>query len=402
MKGKITYFTVCNIQYLPKAIVLAKSLYNICNAKLIIYIFDKETDIIPFHESYEIRWVANQGIPNFQHIAFMYDVTEACTSVKPYLTLQLLEKFNSAIYLDPDICIYSDLSELTLLLEKYPILLTPHYITPIDDQQFDYDLSMMRFGSFNLGFYGVNDSEEGIRFLKWWSERCINLGFAEAQFGLSVDQKWVSIAPCFFENIKIIFDMGYNMAFWNLHERQLSSSNSKYLVNNKYILRFFHYSSFNINNPEVVSTRPLIWNKTGREDLSAISIKYAEALKENDFGLSKIKYAYDYLSNGDYISPVLRRAYASVYKELNINHDPFDSNGFIRKFIKNNHLREKNNIIYKPMYESNLSGYSWQFKFINFIFRIILRFVGPNMFVNYSRLLVYLSSYRKNRKLWKL
>lgn len=402
MKERVVFFTVCNIQYLPKAIVLAKSLFSIQGEKLLIYIFDQETDKIPLHESYEIRWVSNQGIPNFNHIAFMYDVTEACTSVKPFLTLQLLDKSNSVVYLDPDICIYSKLTELIELLEKYPIILTPHYVTPINDPLLDFDISMMRFGSFNLGFYGVNDSEEGIRFLNWWSDRCINLGFAEAQFGLSVDQKWVSIAPCFFENIKILFDLGYNMAFWNLHERSLSLKNIEYIVNDKYILKFFHYSSFNVNKPELVSTRPHRWNETGRNDLSTISIKYGEALKANDFGLSKIKYSYDYMSNGDYISPVLRRAYAAVYKELDVNHNPFDSSGFIRKFIKKNHLQQAKNKVYKPLYESNLGGYSWQFKIINFILRTILFFVGPNMFVNYSRLLVYLSSYRKNRKLWKL
>jgi hypothetical protein len=353
-------------------------------------------------QSYEIRWIEDQEIPNFNHIAFMYDVTEACTSVKPFLTLLLLKKFSSAIYLDPDICVYSNLSELSVLLDKYPIILTPHYITPIDDPLLDYDLSLMRFGSFNLGFYAVNDSDEGLRFLNWWSERCINLGFAEAQFGLSVDQKWVSIAPCFFENIKILFDRGYNMAFWNLHERELSLVNNEYVVNNRYTLKFFHFSSFNINNPTMVSSRPHHWNQTGRDDMSALSLKYAEELKDNDFGLSKVKYAYDYLSNGDYISPVLRRAYAAVYKELKNDYDPFDSTGFMGKFIRKNHLKESDNKVYKPLYESNLGGYGWQFKTINFIFRTILRFVGPNMFVNYSRLLVYLSSYRKNRKLWKL
>jgi hypothetical protein len=402
MKGKVIFFTVCNIQYLPKAIVLAKSLNKIQGEKLIIYLFDGKIADIPLDNSYEIRWLSDQGIPHFNHIAFMYDVTEACTSVKPYLTIQLLKNSSSAIYLDPDICVYSDLSELYSLLEKYPVVLTPHYVTPIDDAEQDYDISLMRFGSFNLGFYAVNDSEEGLHFLNWWSDRCINLGFAEAQFGLSVDQKWVSIAPCFFENIKILFDLGYNMAFWNIHERSLSMENNRYMVNNKFALKFFHFSSFNLKEPEKISTRPHKWNQTGRADLASIGVNYAIELKENNFGLPEFKYAYDYMSNGDYISPVLRRAYAAVYKELPAEHDPFDSKGIVGKFIKKNHLKVSGNKVYKPMYESNLNSYTWQFKLINFGLRSILRIVGPNMFVNYSRLLIYLSSYRKNRKLWKL
>jgi hypothetical protein len=402
MKENVAFFTVCNLQYLPKAIVLAKSVFNVQHDKLIIYLFDKETDKIPSHESFEIRWIADQKIPRFSHLAFMYDVTEACTSIKPFVTIQLLQAYDKVVYLDPDICVYSDLSELCSLLDEYPIILTPHYVIPIDDPLLDYDLGLMRFGSFNLGFYAVNGSEEGLRFLNWWSERCINLGFAEAQFGLSVDQKWVSIAPCFFENIKILFDLGYNVAFWNLQERTLKTQNNTILVNDKYVLKFFHFSSFNLQNPKIISSRPHTWNKTGRQDLDKICIEYAEKLKENDFGLSKFKYSYDYMSNGDYISPVLRRAYAAVYKELNADHDPFDSTGFISKFIKKNNLHESGNKVYKPLFESNLSVYSSQFKVMNFLLRTMLRFVGPNMFGNFSRLLVYLSSYRKNRKLWKL
>jgi len=404
MKKDVAFFTICNLQYLPKALVLAKSLYETNSETMIIYVFDEEQEGIPLDESYEIRWVKNENIPNFAHIAFMYDVTEACTSVKPYLTIKLLDSYQKVIYLDPDICVYSSLSDLYSLLDSYPILLTPHYTTPIEDATLEYDIGMMRWGSFNLGFYAVNDSEEALRFLNWWSERCIHLCFAETQFGLSTDQKWVSIAPCFFENIKVLFDLGYNMAFWNLHERELScNEDMSYMVNNKYVLKFFHYSSFDIKNPTAISARPHQWNKVGREDLNTICIDYAKRLKENSVEVSKSKYAYNYMSNGDFISPVLRRAYVSVYKELDPHHDPFDTNGIVARFMRKNNLRVKGDQPYKALSESNLnSSYSWQFKLTNTGLRLLLRIVGPNMFSNFSRLLVFLSSYRKNRKLWKL
>jgi len=280
--------------------------------------------------------------------------------------------------------------------------LTPHYTTPLNNPEKEYDIALMRFGSFNLGFYAVNNSRESMGFLNWWSARCFNLGFAESQFGLSVDQKWVSIAPCFFKNIKILFDLGLNMAFWNIHERALSVAGNVYLVNDKFPLKFFHFSSFDINKPKMISARPHNWNKTGRDDLTDICVNYADSLRENDFGLSKRKYSFDYMSNGDYISSTLRRAYASVYNELNVNHDPFDSSGIIGKFARKNNLIESKNKIYKPYYESDLHHFSLQLKIINYMLRLLLRFTGPNMFANLSRLLVYLSSYRKNRSLWRL
>jgi hypothetical protein len=108
------------------------------------------------------------------------------------------------------------------------------------------------------------------------------------------------------------------------------------------------------------------------------------------------------MSNGDYISPVLRRAYAAVYAELPPEHDPFDSAGVVGKFMRKNHLRVKNNTQFKPMYESNLNGFKWQFKIANSMMRLLLILVGANSFSNFSRFLVFMSSYRKNRALWRL
>ena len=43
-----------------------------------------------------------------------------------------------------------------------------------------------------------------------------------------------------------------------------------------------------------------------------------------------------------------------------------------------------------------------KFVIVNLILKTILRIMGPNNFTNFSRLLIYLSSYRLNRGLWKL
>jgi hypothetical protein len=401
MKSEIAYFTVCNISYFPKAIVLAESLFKETGIKLQIYVADKKNELVPVLSFYEIKWVEDENIERVNHLTFMYDVTEFSTSIKPLLTLKLLKDFKKVIYLDPDICVYSHLNDLITLLDIYPILLTPHYITPINDIKENYDLGLMRFGSFNLGFYAVNDSNEGIEFLEWWSERCINLCFAESQFGLSVDQKWVSLAPCFFSGIKILFDKGYNMAFWNIHERTLTERGNKYFVNNISELKFFHFSSFDTKNPHIISKRPHKWNKDGRLDLTKICFNYAESLKRHDYNLSKIKYAYDYMSDGSYISPTLRRAYSAIYTELNTDHNPFNSDGILKTFVRQNFLLERNNIEYQTMGISNKDSFSFKFKLVNIVLRFILRVIGPNAFTNFSRLLVYLSSYRQNRSLWK-
>lgn len=403
MPDNCAVFTVCNLAYLPKALVLAESFLKHGSGKIKIYLIDRKRDVdLPGYLA-EYVWIEDVGVPNFLELAFKYDITEFSTSVKPFVTLKLLENFEKVIFLDPDTCVYHSVDGILGELDSHPIILTPHYISPREGVYTDSDLGMMRFGSFNLGFYAVNSSDEAIRFLRWWCDRCFRLCYFESQFGLSTDQKWVSISPCFFPNLYISFDVGRNMAFWNVHERVLSKSkDSGYLVNGDVKLVFFHFSSFDESNPALLSKRSFPEQLTNRNDWLELSITYKNDLNRHAAGVGNRNYAFDYMSNGDYISPTLRRAYASVLDELPKNHDPFDSEGPVGCFArKNNLLRGKSRMLFSSSY-GDMVKHKAKFVLVNSVMRIILRVLGPNRFSDFSRLLVYLSSYRSNRGMWRL
>jgi hypothetical protein len=403
VSNKCAVFTVCNLAYLPKALVLAESLLQFDNEKIRIYIFDKKIEVELPTALAEFIWIEDVGVPNIHQMAFKYDITEFSTSLKPFIALKLLESFDKVIFLDPDTCLYNPLEPVLKDLEKHPIVLTPHYTKPQSDTLPDSDIGMMRFGSFNLGFFAVNNSDEGLSFLHWWSDRCIRFGFFETQFGLSTDQKWVSIAPCFFQNLYVSFNLGYNVAMWNAQERQISvNENGGYLVNKEFPLIFFHFSSFDEQNPELLSKRPFSEKNKNRSDLRELALAYKAALQRNKIGASKIKYGFDYMNNGDYISPTLRRAYACVVDELPANHDPFDAKGVVGEFASKNNLLEKNPRPYISNSFGDMEAHKRKFEIVNWVLRSILWVIGPNRFTNFSRLLVYLSSYRQNRDLWKL
>ncbi|MEN8134160.1 MAG: hypothetical protein ABFS18_01310 [Thermodesulfobacteriota bacterium] len=396
-------FTVTNLAYLPKALVLAESLLKYNKVKLHIYIVDRKVDVDLPESCAEFIWIEDVGFTDLYELAFKYDITEFSTSLKPGLTLKLLEKYQKVIFLDPDTCLYHSVAPILNDLDEHAIVLTPHYTIPHSNNSPDSDIGMLRFGSFNLGFYAVRNSEQAIYFLNWWGDRCRRFCYFETQFGLSTDQKWVSIAPCFFQDLYVSFNLGYNVAFWNLNERQISKDmNDNYFVNDKYPLIFFHFSSFDEGNPELLSKRS--FNRDGYKGscLVELALIYKDALIKNKKTISIVKYGFDYMSNGDYISPTLRRAYACVGNELPDHVDPFDSVGPVGLFAKRNHLICKSHHKYSPEGSGDMSSYKKSFLFVNFIMRIILRLLGPNKFSNFSRLLVYLSSYRQNRGLWKI
>lgn len=400
MNDDLGVFSICSVNYLHKALALAESVFNIDRIKINIYIADKKIDIKINYDFVNVSWVEDLNIPDLTQLAFIYDVTEFNTCIKPYIALQLLKTKKKVIFLDPDIYVYSSLKCIHDYLNKYPILLTPHYTTPINEIEENYDLNMMRFGSFNLGFFAVSNEDEALKFLDWWSVRCFDLCFFETQFGLSTDQKWVSIAPCFFPNLHVLFELGFNMAFWNMHERILVKTNESYLVNNKWPLVFFHFSSFDVSNPTYVSKRLSTKVRQNRDDLNEICTDYAARILYYDDNYSKTAYGFDFLDDGTYISPTLRRAYACVRNKLNIS-NPFNNSKKMSIFIKQNYLLEKKGNIYKAKGHSDKNCNSKKFKIIYFILRRLLKYIGPNNFMNLSRLMVYLSSYRQNIDLWK-
>lgn len=397
----VSVFTVCNLAYLAKTLVLAESLFKYSKITLKIFVFDKQRDIDVSDKPVEIYWIEDLNVPDFDQLAFKYDVIEFTTCLKPFITTLLLKEKENVIFMDPDTCFFHSIEPILADLDKGSILLTPHYTTPQSNDLAESDTGMMRFGSFNLGFYAVKRSEQSLYFLNWWSQRCIDLCYMDSQFGLSTDQKWIAIAPCFFKDINISFNLGYNVAAWNSWERKLSKDMvGEYYVNETGPLIFFHFSNFYPDDLEYLNKRSCYEKGVRRPDLYEVGDFYNQRLIANNIAID-CTYSYDFMTDGKYISPTLRRAYACILPELPANHQPFDANGVVAKFAKRNNLYEKEDKAYKRESFGAVSKNSGILKLLYLGMRLMLWVVGPNKFMNLSRLMVYLSSYRQNRGLWK-
>ena len=408
-KQSFCSFTVCNVAYLYKALSLAESYYNHVGEKINIFLFDKQRDLGDISEIANIFWIEDLNIENLQQLAFKYDIIEFSTSLKPFLTMHLLKSHEKVIFFDPDTFLFDNIDSIINLLDTEEIVVTPHYITPQQrgTELSQSDTAMMRFGSFNLGFFAIRKSEESLRFLKWWDERCQDLCYLETQFGIATDQKWVSIAPCFFPSLHISFDLGLNVAFWNLHERKVTASEreNRFTINQKFDLIFFHFSSFNEKEPLRLNKRSFDLDLSAETLLHKVILEYSHTSEKYKKRLNTVntRYSYDFMENGTYISPSLRRAYASMLSSHQFleNHNPFETHGAVEIFAKKNYLLSKTSIGYTSAGIDNLNNNKWKFYFINKLFKLLLFVIGPNQFMNISRLLIFLSSYRLNSKLWK-
>lgn len=392
--------TICANNFFGKALALRKSYLAFHpESDFYILVIDKKDHRV--HQrtpDVRILWAEDLGIAGFYGCAFKFDVIELSTNVKPYVLGLLLSRYAKVFYLDPDIRLYAGLQSVLEDLASHSIVVTPHTLTPVMDGKSPSDIDFLRFGSFNLGFIGVSKCAEAFAFLDWWSRRCLEYGFYEPQVGLAVDQKWVDLGPSFFPGMKILRDPGLNVAFWNLHERAVSRQDGVWFVNHQVPLRFFHFSSFNPDNPHAIADKQSRFAPESRPDLHELLDSYAADLRENnnDFYAS-YDYSFNYFEDGIYISPSLRRFYAALESRFPPEENPFCRGSAFQRFALAHGLAGSR---YKACPRSTfkeIGNHSTATRMIYLGLRSTLRVVGPNRYFSLMKYLAYISSIRNQR-----
>ncbi|WP_170335666.1 hypothetical protein [Ruegeria arenilitoris] len=177
---------------------------------------------------------------------FRHDIVEACTAVKGQALKHIMDQpgVEKVVYFDPDIAVFSTMQPVVDLLDDWSIVLTPHQTTPDTEEMAvrDNEITSLHYGTYNLGFLAVRNDEEARAFADWWTERLNTWCYDRLDIGVFVDQKWCNLIPCYFDNVKVLRDPGYNVASWNLSKRTMSVSPEGGLLINGVPLRFYHFT----------------------------------------------------------------------------------------------------------------------------------------------------------------
>ncbi len=252
-------FTSITANYLPKARVLAYSLkkyhpdlcFSVILCDAVPESFDLEVE--PFDS---LILISDLSIPNINSWIFKHSLIELCTAVKGYAFLEIIARFQAekVFYFDPDIVVLNSICLLIDKLDDASILLTPHQTTPERDKCaiIDNEICSLKHGVFNLGFLGICNNAAGVAFLRWWRDRLHDFCFDDKPGGLFTDQRWVDLAPAFFEDIHILRSPACNVATWNLTHRIASGSmNSGILINGEPLI-FFHFSGIDSGEQKIM------------------------------------------------------------------------------------------------------------------------------------------------------
>jgi lipopolysaccharide biosynthesis glycosyltransferase len=287
MKMKIA-FTICSNNYLASAKILSESFLQY-HPDYVFYIGLADKYPVKLGIDYvggaTILEVEKLNICNLECLIKKYNIIEFNTAIKPSYFLYFFEKLHAekVIYIDPDTLVFSRFEEVESLLPSYNIVLTPHITRPVDDGFSPSDYETLRGGVFNLGFLALSNFNLIKNFLTWWHDRVLNYGFGDFSRSMFYDQLWMNFIPCLYDNYFILKHPGYNIAAWNLHERNLTVNNeNNYIVNQKFPLRFFHFSGYKFSQPQSISTHLTRYSFEQRIDLAEIFKQYRDLLQAND------------------------------------------------------------------------------------------------------------------------
>ncbi|MGS1121651.1 hypothetical protein [Rhodanobacter sp. UC4436_H3] len=303
------FFTSICSNYLPKAMTLAESVKRHCiGAKFVLCLVEREVpDVATSYEHFdEVVLAKDAGWDNFDRFMFRHAIVEASTAVKAQFMLNLLERFpdeSKFVYLDPDVLVYSDLTELEQLLNDESIVLCPHLLRP---GNIDMEISSLAHGCYNLGFLGISRSQNSHAFLTWWAERLFQFCYDDISRGIFTDQRWIDLAPCFFD-VSVLKHHGYDFATWSLLNSDLRGVDGAYQVNGD-PLRFIHFSGLDSGTID----KAIGWwlTDSNRDTFVKLYVEYKQLLVEHgQESLGKSPWTYANYSDGRKISNETRVAY---------------------------------------------------------------------------------------------
>lgn len=323
-------FAACTIiakNYLPMARVLAES-FTRCNpgCPFFVLLMDSPDGFFePEKESFYMLEVRQLQIPNLEGLLFKYNVLEASTAVKPTLMSKLFSDHDikKLLYLDPDILVLSSLRELSQLLDAHSIVLTPHITVPYPDDAKPSEHDILQAGSFNLGFIGLQNTPVTQKFLAWWERKVYHQGRLSFEENMFVDQRWIDLATAMFSDVKILRDPGYNVAYWNLHERRVAIEKNDVKVNGQ-TGYFFHFSGFNPLDTSGISKHQTRFRMKDIGDARDLFRRYSRLILENGWNDTRNwPYTYDFFVGGLRIPQSARDFYWRLGEDVTEFGNPF-------------------------------------------------------------------------------
>lgn len=332
----VVVFTICARNYVGLAKVLQRSIaQHGLRIDFRIYVADDDGSQDTDATVYPAACALEAIIPpiEYANMAFMYDVTEFCTSIKAACFQHAFaDGYETCIYMDPDIFVVSDMGQILAALAGRNIVMTPHLCLPAIGEGPRADSGILATGVYNLGFLALRDGPATHRFLAWWHQRLRMQAFNDHYKALYTDQRWMDFVPALFpaDAVHVWRHLGCNVAPWNYHERRIVQDDERFTVRPRAPedsdgdrsdpLIFLHFSGFDFRRILDGTFDQLnLADARDHDDMTPLYVLYGAAIRTEAEDMARylaLPYGFGAFADGSTILPSHRRLFR-VWRERN-------------------------------------------------------------------------------------
>lgn len=255
--GSIIFTTVATEDYLPGALVLFESLRETQeNFRFFTLVADESErrHVLPR----EMNPVPSAVLDQSEFPSKKYDPFELCNALRyPWIEFLLrTENPSYVVYLDSDILVLNSFRHLFSEMKGRSFCLTPHILKPFPlDEGLPNDVTLMTFGTYNSGMLAFESTPAAESILGFLKQRTARYCYNDPP-RYFVDQKILPLAvSLFLADFCQLNHPGFNVAYWNLHERKLRMSEGTVLSNGKPLV-FVHFSGYEPSSPQQLTRWP--------------------------------------------------------------------------------------------------------------------------------------------------
>lgn len=254
--GRVAAATIVPKDHLALARVLVRSLLRHhpeihCH---VLVIDEPEGLFDPQGEPFRTVGLPALDLPDPESFRFRYTKQQLSYACTPFLLRHLLQSgFDRVLFVKEESLVLGRMSEALERLTGCPVLMTPHLLAPLESGDVTgRELEILQAGAYNCGLLGVSESEAAHRFLTWWCERMTHHCVHAVGEGMHFEQRWLDLAPSYFEGVEWLRDPTYNVAHWNLPERRVTMEGGEVWVEGR-PCRLFRFSGYDVDHPRAAT-----------------------------------------------------------------------------------------------------------------------------------------------------
>jgi len=218
--------------------------------------------------------------------------------------LYVLKKYNvpSCTYIDADIFFFEDPSCLIEEMGEKDVLITSHRYSK------KYAYKEMLAGRYCVQFVTIKNTQNGLKVLNWWVDKCVEWCYNRFDLNRFGDQKYLDYWPLVFDGVHELIHEGGGIAPWNADNYKYVNGQIENIhTNQRWPIIFYHFHGLKFFNNNTVFTTdyPLkkwVFNFFYKEYLQEASAVYKMLSEkyDNKVGLVPVKLYYSSFNDVKY------------------------------------------------------------------------------------------------------